>query len=112
MKKETNKACDMESTLVENNQKQMHNRIIEERHQTHGSFVVGSRVSQGLKEVVRNEYGYKKLDRIHREALDNMFGKIGRIIAGKHDFDDHWEDCSNYARLPLLFNHGRKSNLS
>lgn len=80
--------------------------LLTERNETHGSFIVNSRVSQALKEVVRKEPGYQNLDIIHREALDHMFGKIGRIMAGQPTFDDHWDDIAGYAQLPKKFNHG------
>jgi len=85
------------------------NELLDERDKTHGSFIVNSRVSQGLKDVVRKEEGYKQLDLIHREALDHMFGKIGRIMAGQPEFDDHWDDIAGYAQLPKKFNHGKES---
>lgn len=85
----------------------MQEQLLDERNKTHGSFVVNSRVSQALKDVVRNEPGYAQLDLIHREALDHIFGKIGRIMAGQPTFDDHWLDISGYAALPKKFNHGK-----
>lgn len=80
--------------------------LLEERDSTHGSFIVNSRVSQGLKRIVRAEPGYDKLHDIHKEALDHMFSKIGRILAGQPTFDDHWDDLGGYAGLPKKFNHG------
>lgn len=83
------------------------NELLEERNTTHGSFVVNSRVSQRLKEVFRNESNWEKLDPIHREAIDHICGKFGRIMAGQPTFDDHWDDIAGYAGLPKKFNHGR-----
>jgi hypothetical protein len=83
--------------------------LLNERDSTHGSFIVNSRVSQGLKDVIRQEPGYQQLDLIHREALDHMFGKIGRIMAGQPTYDDHWDDIAGYAQLPKKFNHGKGS---
>jgi hypothetical protein len=84
--------------------------LLDERNKTHGSFIINSRVSQGLKEVIRKEGGYSVLDRVHREALDHIFGKIGRIMAGQPEFDDHWDDIAGYAQLPKKFNHGKTPN--
>ena len=81
--------------------------LLEERDQTHGSFIVNSRVGQSLKDVVRKEDSYKELSLVHREALDFIFSKIGRVMAGQADFDDHWDDIAGYAKLPQKFNHGR-----
>ena len=81
--------------------------LLDERNKTHGSFVVNGRVSQKLKEIFRNEPGWQDLDTIHREAIDHICGKFGRIMAGQPTFDDHWQDISGYAMLPLKFNHGK-----
>ena len=84
------------------------NELLDERNKTHGSFIVNSRVSQALKDVIRKEPTYESLGIIHREAFDHMFGKIGRIMAGQFTFDDHWDDLAGYAQLPKKFNHGRQ----
>jgi len=81
--------------------------LLNERNKTHGSFIVNGRVSQGLKDVIRKEPGYAILDIVHREALDHIFGKIGRIMAGQPEFDDHWDDIAGYAQLPKKFKHGK-----
>lgn len=80
--------------------------LLNERDSTHGSFIVNSRVSQKLKDVFRSEPGWEKLDIIHREAIDHICGKFGRIMAGKPTFDDHWDDIAGFAGLPKKFNHG------
>ena len=82
-------------------------KLLDERNKTHGSFLINSRVSQGLKEIVRSEPTYQQLNIVHREALDHMFGKIGRIMAGQPTFDDHWDDVAGYAQLPKKFNHDK-----
>lgn len=81
--------------------------LLSERDSTHGSFIVNGRVSQSLKEVFRNEPGWEQLDIIHREAIDHICGKFGRIMAGQPTFDDHWDDIAGYAQLPKKFNHGK-----
>lgn len=81
--------------------------LLSERDSTHGSFIVNGRVSQSLKEVFRSEPGWEQLDIIHREAIDHICGKFGRIMAGQPTFDDHWDDIAGYAQLPKKFNHGK-----
>lgn len=83
------------------------NDLLNERGKTHGSFIVNSRVSQAIKNALRREETYAQLPDIHREALDFIAGKIGRIMAGQYDYDDHWEDVAGYALLPKKFNHGK-----
>lgn len=81
--------------------------LLDERDSTHGAFTDNARLSQQLKEVFRDDPGWQYLDPIHREAIDHICGKFGRIMAGKPTFDDHWDDISGYAQLPKKFNHGR-----
>jgi hypothetical protein len=81
--------------------------LLDTRNSTHGSFIVNGRVSQSLKEVFRNEPGWEQLEIIHREAIDHICGKFGRIMAGQPTFDDHWDDIAGYAQLPKKFNHGK-----
>lgn len=80
--------------------------LLEERDKTHGSFIVNGRVSQKLKQVFRDEPTWNSLNTIHREAIDHICGKFGRIMAGQPTFDDHWDDIQGYAGLPKKFNHG------
>lgn len=84
--------------------------LLNERNKTHGSFIVNSRVSQSLKQIFRNKPGWNQLDIIHREAIDHICGKFGRIMAGQPTFDDHWDDIAGYAQLPKKFNHGKQQN--
>ena len=81
--------------------------LLNERNSTHGSFVVNSRVSQALKKVFRDEPTWEQLDNVHKEAIDHMCGKFGRIMAGQPTFDDHWDDICGYSALPKKFNHGK-----
>lgn len=81
--------------------------LLNERDSTHGSFIVNSRVGQSIKEVLRNEPAWESLPLLHRESLDFIASKIGRIMAGQYDFNDHWDDIAGYAKLPEKFNHGK-----
>ena len=85
--------------------------LLNERNETHGSFIVNSRVGQGIKDLLRAEPGYENLNTFHREALDFIASKIGRIMAGQATFDDHWEDISGYALLPIKFEHGKEPSI-
>ena len=64
--------------------------LLDERQSTHGSFLDNARVSQALKEVVHSEENWDKLHDIHKEAIEYIFGKISRIIAGDPSFNDGW----------------------
>ena len=90
------------------NTKESTSELLEERNNTHGSFIVNGRVSQRLKEVFRAEPGWDNLNIVHREAIDHICGKFGRIMAGQPTYDDHWDDIAGYAQLPKKFRHGEK----
>lgn len=84
--------------------------LLNQRDSTHGSFVINSRVGQSIKEILRAEETWGQLPRLHRESLDFIASKIGRIMAGQYDFNDHWDDIAGYAKLPEKFNHGRPND--
>lgn len=79
--------------------------LIEEREQTHGDWDVHARVTQTIKHTIafeirrRAERGQPPLSQGAEEALDMIAHKIGRILAGKWDHQDHWDDIAGYATL-------------
>lgn len=77
------------------------NDTLKERGARYGAFVDHARVVQRLKRVVAEEL--KRLDKYiepdQQEALDMIFHKIGRIVAGDADYDDSWRDIAGYAML-------------
>jgi hypothetical protein len=79
--------------------------LIQERHETHGDFKDNARLSQYLKELFRDEEGWALLGTVRREALDMIALKISRILSGKADESDHWDDIAGYARLAAAGGH-------
>jgi hypothetical protein len=75
--------------------------LIVEREKTHGSFDQNATTSQQLKAIFRTQPNYKELCSCHKEALDMIASKIGRILSGQADFADHWRDISGYATLAM-----------
>lgn len=73
--------------------------LLQERQKTHGDFMQNAAISQGLKCTLQSVTGWTVLDPVHREALDLICTKIGRIMAGQADFKDHWDDIAGYAHL-------------
>lgn len=70
---------------------------LNDRGKTHGSFYEHASVAQELKQVIgvwSHGLCYE-----HAEALDMIFHKIGRIIAGDPYYKDHWHDIAGYALL-------------
>jgi hypothetical protein len=73
--------------------------ILAERRKTHGDYGDHARVTQALKRVMEGEKGWVRLDDCQREALAIIAHKIGRILSGNPNFDDHWVDIGGYAKL-------------
>jgi len=73
--------------------------LLAERGKTHGDFTVHADITQSLKEVCYEQAKWAELSGSHREAIDMILHKIGRILAGNPDHRDHWDDIAGYARL-------------
>ena len=68
-----------------------------ERGKRYGDFKTHAEITQELKDVVRSYDG--NLDPIHKEAIDMIMHKIGRILNGDPNFADSWHDIAGYATL-------------
>ena len=55
-------------------------------------------ISQTIKDLVRS-YLDPKADDVSRECLDMIAHKLARILGGKWDHIDNWEDIAGYAML-------------
>lgn len=83
------------------------NKLIEERGSYRGSFVDLSNIAQGFKVVSRMKTA--SMTDVEREALDNIYTKIARILTRKIKYDlDSWQDIAGYATL--VVNHLIKRN--
>lgn len=76
-------------------------KLLEERLKTHGSFATHAKTTQELKRVLRhhNKFTDWVMSDEHKEALEMIMHKVGRIMAGNADFVDHWDDIAGYAKL-------------
>ena len=79
--------------------------VLNNRGQSHGDFTDHARVTQELKAVLGEELVLRaarkqqQLNNCQREALEMIFHKIGRILAGNPNFEDHWTDIAGYAKI-------------
>ena len=79
--------------------------ILEERGQTHGDFIDHAACAQDLKKVFRHHHqrrlkrGQNPLTNMQMEAIEMNFHKLGRIVAGQSEFQDHWDDIAGYAKI-------------
>ncbi len=75
--------------------------LLTDRQTTHGSFEENAKISQGLKEWMRNSPGWAKLTDVEREAMDMIALKFSRVLSGKSLEKQHWEDIVGYGQLAL-----------
>jgi hypothetical protein len=73
------------------------NEILDERQKTHGDFAEHASITQGIKALTI--WRHPSLSEQHREALEMIAHKIGRIVAGNPNHEDHWADIAGYAEL-------------
>lgn len=80
--------------------------LTQERGKTHGRFCDHASYTQSLKRVMYRAEAERRarkqvpLNDMQRESLEMVFHKVGRILAGEADFQDHWDDIAGYAHLP------------
>lgn len=74
-------------------------QTLEDRKKTHGDFRNHSAVTQAIKHAMRCRSSWNHLSDAQQEALDMIAHKIGRVLAGDPNHDDHWHDIAGYAML-------------
>lgn len=72
---------------------------LDERGKRYGNFSGHARITQLLKDDMHRDPGWDKLPMAHREALDMIAHKIGRILNGDPNYADSWHDIAGYATL-------------
>ena len=72
-------------------------QTLKERGKKYGDFTTHAQITQELKDVVKNYDG--NLSPIHKEALDMIMHKVGRILNGDPNYADSWHDIAGYAQL-------------
>jgi hypothetical protein len=86
--------------------------ILTDRQKTHGDFEDHARITQRFKNVFYAELQERDVREqaplVHRqiEAIDMILHKIGRIIAGDPNYEDHWTDIAGYAQIAKIQKEG------
>jgi hypothetical protein len=71
-----------------------------ERGKRYGSFAERAEIADALKDAACNTTPHKtKLAPDQKMALDMIFNKISRVLAGDPDWADSWHDIAGYAKL-------------
>lgn len=75
------------------------NELLSEREKTHGKFLNVSCTAQTLKATLRASPNWTSLMPTQKEALDMICNKVGRLLSGNPNFEDHSDDIVGYAVL-------------
>lgn len=81
----------------------MINDTLNDREQTHGSYVQVANLTQALLMSMSYSKNWEELFPIQKEALHMIAVKIARILEGNADEVDHWHDVSGYSALVERF---------
>ncbi len=80
-------------------------KLLQKREKTHGSFAENARISQELKDIFDRELdtsaNYNDYGDVQCEVLDMIALKLSRILSGKANRKEHWEDIAGYAQLAI-----------
>lgn len=79
-------------------------QLLKERSSVHGDATQQFNVAQALKSLFRNYVSEDKFPNpesylVAIEALDMIAVKLSRIMVGKPDYQDHWDDIAGYAKI-------------
>jgi hypothetical protein len=75
------------------------NEILAERGSRYGVFSEHARVTQGIKDRMRDSKNWKFLEDDMKESLEMLAHKMGRILNGDPDYADSWVDIAGYSQL-------------
>ena len=73
--------------------------ILQERQKVHGDFQADAYTAQSLKDILHLSPNWETLTVVQREALEMICTKLGRIVVGNPNHQDHWDDIAGYALL-------------
>lgn len=74
---------------------------LSERGARYGAFGGHADIAQSIKQVMtsRPTTNWHHLPDAHKEALEMIAHKIGRILNGDPNYADNWHDIAGYATL-------------
>lgn len=74
-------------------------KLLKERGKTHGDYADHARCTRHLMDAMRQYKNWPALSDCQLETLHMIAHKIGRILTGNPDVEDHWVDIAGYAQL-------------
>lgn len=73
--------------------------LFTKRGSTHGDFDSSAYWKDNVLSGAHDTPSWNNMTPAHRQAFRMIIEKLGRILYGNHDFDDHWCDVAGYAKL-------------
>jgi hypothetical protein len=73
--------------------------ILAARETTHGDYTDQTNIIAGILAICQESKNWAVLDPAKRESLHMIAHKIGRILVGDPEIQDHWDDIAGYAKL-------------
>ena len=70
-----------------------------QRGKTYGSFEEHARITQNIKNSMRDSLNWSNLPPNMKEALEMNAHKVGRILNGDPYYKDSWHDIVGYMKL-------------
>lgn len=70
--------------------------LLAERGSTHGDYMTMSATIQATKHGWRHSVNWDRLHPGQKEALELIATKVGRILTGDFNHEDHWRDGAGY----------------
>ena len=74
-------------------------KTLADRGSRYGEFDEHARITQNLKDAMKDSLRWHELAEDMKEALEMVAHKIGRIVNGDPNYVDSWTDIIGYARL-------------
>lgn len=99
MNKRTIAAQQKPSDSLSNGGSKSTEQLLAERGARYGDFKEHAEITWAIKGAMRDTSQWHKLTPMHKEALDMIAHKIGRILNGDPNYDDNWADIAGYAKL-------------
>lgn len=92
---------DEEFDLLEKRLKKVNTieNVLAERGKRYGKFKSHAVISQRLKDAMKAEPSWNRLDPDQKEALEMTAHKIARILNGDPNYHDSWTDIAGYTQL-------------
>lgn len=72
---------------------------LNERGNRYGLFARHADITQNIKRAMADSPNWDTLTPAHREALEMIAHKVGRILNGDPNYKDSWVDIEGYAHL-------------